>query len=126
MATRCGIIVELEQRMSAILDSMPAIFGRLNGPVFFAYAGWVLVLSYYIATWRFLAHKGTTSGIWRKDGFFDRATSVVWASSTVLLIGISIYLLIKNRLSLLLLANYYIFFLFSFAFIYSLLDWHFP
>jgi hypothetical protein len=82
-------------------------------------------LSYYLATWQFLAQKVATSGIWKKHGFFDVTTSIFWSFSTVVLIVISIDLLIRNQLSLLLLANYYILFLFSFAFIYSLLDWHF-
>ena len=111
--------------MSAILDSMQAIFERHNDPVIFAYVGWVFVSSYYLATWGFLSHAGATSGIWKKNGFVDVATSIIWSSFTVLLIGSSIDLLIRNKLSLLLLANYYILFLFLFAFIYNLLDWHF-
>ena len=111
--------------MSAIRDSMLAIFERHNDPVTFAYAGWLFVLSYYLATWGFLRHAGAASGIWKPNGFFDVATSILWSSFTVALIISSIDLLVRNQLSLLLLANYYILFLFFFAFIYSLLDWHF-
>ena len=112
--------------MSAILDRMLAIFKSPNYPAYLVYVGWMVVLSYYLATWGFLAHKDATSGIWEKNGYFDVATSIFWSFLTVALIVASIDLLIRNQLSLLLLANYYILFLFSFAFIYSLLEWHFP
>jgi hypothetical protein len=109
--------------MSATLDSMRAILGY-NDPVVFAYVGWMFVVSYYLVTLGFLTYGGATSGFWKRNGCFDVITSIIWSGFTVMLIISSIDLLIKNQLPLLFLAKYYVLFLFLFAFIYSVLEWH--
>ena len=87
----------------------------------------IYIISYYIVSeFFFAAHrKNITTGLFRKNGWLDISTSVLWVFIAIVLIWSLIELSIKNQLPLIYLLSYYLFFIFLFAFLYSLLDWHF-
>jgi hypothetical protein len=112
--------------MSAAISYVSLFFDKYNDPAVFAALGWIFVASYYVTSWGFIAHEKAKKGIWKKNGFFDRATTFIWFGFTVALIISSIDLIVKNEMSLTMLAIYYVLFLFLFAFIYNLIAWHSP
>ena len=111
-----------------MIDSTLAVIKRLNDPDVFAWVGGIFVISYYATSLGFISREGVANyqGFWSKNGFFDRATSFIWTLFAIGLIGSSVDLLLRNQLSLSLLAIYYVLFLFFFAFIYNLVAWHYP
>jgi Mn2+/Fe2+ NRAMP family transporter len=97
----------------------------LNDPTVVVYVVWAFIVSYYLASWGFLSHEEANyRGAWRKSGIIDIASSVIWLVVTIFLILSLIDLLIRNRVSLGLILHFYVFFLFLFAFVYNILEWH--
>jgi hypothetical protein len=100
----------------------------LNDPNDIIPMGFFYVLSYYVVTafTTFKRARPGYNGPWRKGGPGDIGTSIVWCLAACVLIMSLLDLLSRNELSLKQLLLYYVLFLFLFAFVYNILEWHFP
>ncbi len=100
----------------------------LNDPGRVVQVGFWYVASYYVVSGFFYhyATKPGYAGVWRKNGAVDVVTSVLWCFAAIGLILSLLDLLIRNELPLGYLLVYYALFLFLFAFVYNLLEWHLP
>ena len=87
----------------------------------------VYIVSYYaVSECFFVAHRrNNTTSLFRKNGWLDNVTSGIWFVIAIVLIWSLIELSAKNQLQLGFLLCYYTVFIFLFAFLYGLLDWHF-
>lgn len=99
----------------------------LNDPSSIVLIGFVFVGSYYVVSifFHYYESKKGYAGIWRKNGPLDVVSSVIWCLSALFLILSLVDLLTRNVLSLGYLLIYYVLFIFLFAFVYNILDWHF-
>jgi len=111
-----------------MIDWLVAALHTLNNPSGAIPIGFAFVCSYYMVSAFFHNHdpKPTYKGVWRKGGFGDIATSMLWCSGALFLMASLVDLLVRNELSLGQLVSYYCLFLFLFAFIYNMLNRHFP
>lgn len=100
----------------------------LGDPELMLLVGGIYVISYYFVSAIFLskASDGSYRGAWRKNGPIDIATSLLWCFTALAMIVSLLGLLATNQLSLPHLLGYYALFIFLFAFVYNLLEWHFP
>lgn len=87
---------------------------------------WFFVAGYYVLTFFFIRAADTTKSVWRKNGFLDISTSILWCSLTVWLLRSLFQLASTNNLPLTQLIQYYFLLIFLFAFIYGLIEWHWP
>jgi len=100
----------------------------INNPQAIVIVGLFVVASYYLVSAKFHYHSNspTYRGVWNKNGPIDIVTSVVWALASILLILSLIDLVSRNELTLGFLLGYYTLFIFLFAIVYNVLEWHFP
>jgi hypothetical protein len=108
---------------------MTAIAGlrALNDPFWISAVCWVFVAAYYVVSAGFIRASKKSEGargIWKKNGALDVGTSLLWVVTTIVLIGSLLDLASRNKLSFGYLAQYYLLFIFLFAFIYGILEWH--
>ena len=93
-------------------------------------AFWVgvgFIASYYAMSFISIGHdKEGYTGMWRKNGVVDIATSTIWLVGTITLIISFIDFLIRRQIDLRDALRFYALFIVLFAFVYRLLDWHFP
>ena len=91
---------------------------------------WIFIVLYYLISWGFIRDQNTKSQSkwWKKNGFFDQLTSLFWLCFSVILVGSLLELEITRSVELTLgyVINYYVLFVFLFAFCYAILDWHRP
>jgi hypothetical protein len=81
--------------------------------------------AYYFVSVMFIwAQKKGKGGLLKKNGPLDVLSTALWIFFAVVLIWSLFELASEGRLSLGYLVLYYIFFLFLFAFLYGLLEWH--
>ena len=110
-----------------ISNLLDLTISKLDDPLVVGVVGWTFVASYYVASWGFISHnKAGYQGPWRKNGWIDRVTSIMWAGVAVFLIMSLVVFLVGHQISLPGLLNFYFLFLFTFAFVYNILEWHFP
>ncbi len=95
-------------------------------PVRIRWIAWTFIGGYYLLSLVYIAAAKTGGGsrIFKKDGWLDRATSLYWLVFAVSLIGCLYSLAARSKLSLPILIEYYVFFIFLFAFLYGLIKWH--
>jgi hypothetical protein len=89
----------------------------------------IFILLYYLLSAGFIYYKDNiTSKWWKRNGIFDILTSVLWTSTSLLLILSLLFLEIKSadQLTLGFVVVYYLLFVFLFAFLYGIIDWHKP
>lgn len=101
---------------------------RLNDPFYIVRIGFTYVVSYYLvsACFHYYAARPGYVGVWRRHGAVDIGSSILWCFAALTLILSLLDLLIRNELSLSYLLLYYVLFIFLFAFVYNMLEWHFP
>jgi len=104
------------------------ILQGLNDPKAVVLFACVFVAAYYVASALFIHFKNQPSyaGIWRHDGPIDFITSTFWMLMAVFMIISLIDLVVRNKLPLTYLFIYYMLFIFLFAFLYNVLEWHWP
>jgi hypothetical protein len=89
----------------------------------------VFIILYYVLSIFFIqeAKNPDSKSIWKKNGFFDIATSAFWILVSIVLIS-SLFELAGSSTGLALnfLIFYYFFFIFLFGILYGLLEWHWP
>lgn len=100
-----------------------------NNPNTIIIIGLAYVASYYIVSALFYRTQSQApgyNGAWRKNGPVDIITSFLWCLGAIGLIVSLIDLVTRNEIGLRNLLIYYTLFLFAFAFLYNLLEWHSP
>jgi hypothetical protein len=100
-----------------------------NDPNTIIIIGLAYVASYYIVSALFHRAKSQVpgyNGAFRKNGPVDIITSFLWCIGAIGLIVSLIDLVTRNEIGLRNLLIYYALFLFAFAFLYNLLEWHSP
>lgn len=109
--------------MEALLNFLISI---IRSPVAVLVVSVIYIVGYYVVSALIIraAQKGDSTGMWRKNGPADIATSVLWVLTSVMLLSSLIELVLKNELSLMFLVLYYFLFIFLFAFCYGILQWH--
>jgi hypothetical protein len=70
-------------------------------------------------------YRGFWARVWRKRGFLDRASSVLWVISAISMLVSLLVLLSVHGLKLRYIVAYYILFIFLFAICYNLAEWHY-
>lgn len=107
-----------------VLQALQAV----NDPKSIVLIGAAYGIGYYIVSWLFHrhSHDSTYGGWWRKNSAADAITSFLWIVVAVVLILSLLDLLSRNELPLQYLLAYYVLWLFLFAFIYNILEWHYP
>jgi hypothetical protein len=95
--------------------------------------GFGFVASYYILSFLFIpvnkpGYEGRfKNASWlQKNGIVDWATSLVWLSSAVVLIVSFVDFVLRKKISLGDALRFYMLFIFLFAFVYRLIEWHWP
>jgi hypothetical protein len=89
---------------------------------------WLYILAYYGVSLAYIwgnRHQKLT-GILKRNGIVDILTSVLWIVFGVMLIWSLLAITLQGNLTLGILAQYYLFFIFLFAFLYGLIEWHWP
>jgi len=100
---------------------------QTSKPTFALMIGAAFVASYYIMSIISIHFdRPGYKGIWKKNGVIDIITSIIWACATIVLITSFIYFVVKSQIGLAEALAFYVLFIVLFAFIYRLLDWHFP
>lgn len=85
------------------------------------------IISYIIVSGFFISNKEKGKGAFKKYGFWDLITSIFWILCAIILIVSLFYLCtVKFSMPLKYLVTYYFLFIFLFAIIYGIIDWHFP
>lgn len=99
-----------------------------NDPKWVIYIVLAYVASYYVVSgfFHFYASKAGYAGFWHKNGPVDVLTSGLWCPMAIVLILSLLDLLIRNELSLGYLLIYYGLLILLFAFVYNIIEWHFP
>jgi len=89
---------------------------------------WSFVGCYYIVSIAFIIARARAKPppIARRDGWFDRISSLFWILFAAILIWSLVANAMASALTLGRLVEFYVFFLFLFAFLYGLLEWHWP
>lgn len=115
---------------------LPLIIEALQAfdtPTIAVRVGFTFVASYYLLSFIFIpANRADPKGwakqaTWlHKNGVFDWVTSVIWLMSAVVLILSFIDFVIRKKITLNDALKFYALFIFLFAFVYRLLDWHLP
>ena len=107
-------------------DILRSFFDLIQEPTTLTKVCIFYVVSYYLASSFFVAahNRNDTTGILRKGGVADVTTSVIWGLAALFLIASLLELAAARGVSLTFLAIYYVFFVFLFAFIFGLSDWH--
>lgn len=109
-----------------------AIGDLLGSPGAVSKIAWVYILAYYAVSFTFVwvARRskagGLLSRLFKRNGVLDITSSAFWIFFAVLLIWSLLSLTAGGHLSLRVLAEFYLFFLFLFAFLYGLIEWHWP
>jgi len=89
---------------------------------------WVYIFAYYLVSFAYIW--GETSKkltrVLRRNGIVDGITSALWIVFGVTLIWSLLAMTAEGNLTLGVLAEFYLFFLFLFAFLYGLIEWHWP
>lgn len=83
------------------------------------------ICSYYLVSWLFINKIGSTNRWMAKSGIIDRVTSFAWTGTAVLLIASLYYLCSEMSMPLRFLLIYYFLFIFLFAIVYGIIDWHY-
>jgi hypothetical protein len=125
MGEICPAFVEEEQTMiSAVIRFLQLI----NDPKSITFVVWPIVIGYYIVS-AFCLHFAKDpnyKGPWRKYGAVDLITSSIWCVAAIGLILSLLDLAIHNELRLGFLLHYFVLVAFLFAFLFNLLEWHWP
>lgn len=91
---------------------------------------WSFIILYYLLSWGFIRDLKATSKSkwWKQNGFFDKLTSFFWLCFSAVLVGslLELELTKSKELTLGYVVDYYILFIFLFAFCYGIMDWHRP
>jgi hypothetical protein len=89
---------------------------------------WVYIVMYYAISYAYLwAERNRKSlAVLKRNGAVDKATSALWIVVGVLLISSLLTIACEQRLTLGILAEYYVAFIFLFAFLYGIIEWHWP
>jgi hypothetical protein len=105
-----------------------SIVGNVGSFKWVRRAAWFLIISYYVVSYLFIYADRTGFGgrILEHNGVLDKLTSWFWAILAAVLIPSLLYSASKRTLKLSQLAEYYLFFIFLFDFLYGLLEWHYP
>jgi hypothetical protein len=110
-----------------IVQLLQALAEFLGNPVKVSWLCSAFIVTYYFVSVVFIwAQKKGKDGLLKKNGPLDVLTSALWILFAVILIWSLFELASKSRLSIGYLVLYYVFFLFLFAFLYGLLEWHYP
>jgi hypothetical protein len=110
-----------------MLPWLISVLQAFDNPVIAVRVGVLFVASYYaISTISIHFDKPNYSGLWRKNGFVDIGTSVFWFGGTLLLIISFLDFVVRRQIGLVDAVKFYLLFIVLFAFVYRLLDWHFP
>lgn len=115
---------------------LPAIIRALQAfdtPTGAVRVGFGFVISYYLLSLFFIpvnrpSYKGWLKDVpWlRKNSIVDWATSLIWLSSAVILILSFVDFVVRKKITLADALKFYILFIFLFAFVYRLIEWHWP
>src|SRR5438270_10996256 len=90
-------------------------------------SGLAFIVSYYLVSIISIAcDTPAYNGLWQKNGAVDIATSVIYFTATAMLLLSFSEFLTRHQLGLGDVLMFYILFVFLFAFMYRLLEWHFP
>jgi hypothetical protein len=89
---------------------------------------WSFIALYYAVSFLFIwaARRGKAVQLLARDGWLDKLTSAFWLLFALILIWSLVAHAASNQLTLATLVEFYVFFLFLFAFLYGLIEWHFP
>jgi hypothetical protein len=110
-----------------IVWSLHALANFLGNPTHVSWLCFIFIVSYYLVSVVFIwAQKMGKGGLLKKNSPLDMISSGLWIVFAVVLIFSLFELASEGKLSLGYLVLYYIFFIFLFAFLYGLLEWHWP
>jgi hypothetical protein len=89
---------------------------------------WIYIVAYYAVSFSFIwaERNKKLTGILKRNGIVDTITSAFWIIFGVILIWSLLAITAEGNLTLGILAEFYLFFIFLFAFLYGLIEWHWP
>ena len=85
-------------------------------------------VGYYVVSFLFYRHANRPDykGLWRKNSLVDIGSSILWGAVAIVFIASLLDLIIRNALPLGYLLVYFALWTLLFAFMYNIVNWHFP
>lgn len=104
------------------------VYELLIHPVWISVVGWGFILSHYMLSYIFVTNskKDGPSSELSRNSAIDIITSVLWGVIAICLIISLIDLISRQEVTLLFLLNSYLLLIFLFAYLYNVIEWHYP